>query len=242
MPLITSTTHSYKDVEPIHRNILNCRFAAIVGCLGLSSLIWIGGEQRPVSAQGSSIVPAAAQSPLPPRRLLQIGSTGSDVKDLQGMLTLMGLYSGPINGVFETDTRTAVVQFQQMAGLYQDGIVGGSTWMKLLPPAPGEAPVAVIVPAVQPVVAAPAVVREEVVREEVVQEVVQEPLEPILRNGAEGPAVIRLQQRLQALGLYDGPIDGGFGDITEDAVKAAQSNAGLEVDGIVGPATWQAIR
>jgi N-acetylmuramoyl-L-alanine amidase len=42
--------------------------------------------------------------------------------------------------------------------------------------------------------------------------------------------------------VYDGEIDGGFGEVTELAVRAAQRRAGLEDDGIVGPATWDAIR
>ena len=61
------------------------------------------------------------------------------------------------------------------------------------------------------------------------------------RRGARGEEVSRLQTRLRELGLYRGPIDGDFGGGTESAVRAFQQAHGLEADGIVGPATWQAL-
>lgn len=58
----------------------------------------------------------------------------------------------------------------------------------------------------------------------------------------EGEAVRELQQRLSALGYDAGTIDGIFGPQTEQAVKAFQEQYGLEIDGIVGPKTWAALR
>jgi len=58
------------------------------------------------------------------------------------------------------------------------------------------------------------------------------------RLGASGEQAKRIQLRLQALGRYRGPVDGLFGGGTESAVKAFQSEAGLVVDGVVGPVTW----
>jgi N-acetylmuramoyl-L-alanine amidase len=43
------------------------------------------------------------------------------------------------------------------------------------------------------------------------------------------------------LGFFDGAVDGVFGTETEDAVKAAQQNFGLDADGVVGTATWDAL-
>jgi N-acetylmuramoyl-L-alanine amidase len=211
----------------MNRNLLNRGIAVLLGGGGL---LLCGGMSPLLAQQGSSPVPTALmQSELPPRSLVQTGSTGAEVQEIQGVLGLMGLYAGPIDGRFDSGTAAAVVRFQQMVGLQADGVVGSATWVKLLPPAPGEAPVAVVVPApvAPPRSAAPAPVAEG---------------DPVLRNGAEGPAVSRLQRRLQRLGFYNGPIDGGFGDETEAAVKAAQRNAGLEEDGIVGEGTWRAIR
>ena len=64
---------------------------------------------------------------------------------------------------------------------------------------------------------------------------------PVLRLGMEGPAVSRLQERLQAAGFFQGVVDGDFGPETQVAVQAAQRQYQLEVDGIVGPATWKAL-
>ncbi|MBR8836712.1 MAG: peptidoglycan-binding protein [Stigonema ocellatum SAG 48.90 = DSM 106950] len=61
---------------------------------------------------------------------------------------------------------------------------------------------------------------------------------PILRVGMHGPEVVKLQQRLQRLGFFEGNIDGDFGAKTEAAVKAAQQRYDLEADGVVGGGTW----
>lgn len=60
--------------------------------------------------------------------------------------------------------------------------------------------------------------------------------QPTLRQGARGPAVAELQQRLGGL-----TADGVFGPLTRDAVIAFQSGRGLVADGIVGPMTWGAL-
>jgi peptidoglycan hydrolase-like protein with peptidoglycan-binding domain len=64
---------------------------------------------------------------------------------------------------------------------------------------------------------------------------------PTLRKGMRGPAVTHLQERLKALGVFKGAIDGVFGAETETAVKAAQRNRNLSPDGVVGPMTWSAL-
>lgn len=57
-----------------------------------------------------------------------------------------------------------------------------------------------------------------------------------IKNGAKGPEVTLLQGVLKHMG-YDLEIDGHFGDGTEDAVKKAQTDLGIGVDGKVGPQT-----
>lgn len=66
---------------------------------------------------------------------------------------------------------------------------------------------------------------------------------PTLRKGDKGEAVAQLQTMLAEHGYDLGKwgIDGDFGSATEKAVKAFQKDAGLKVDGIVGPATWAAL-
>ena len=64
---------------------------------------------------------------------------------------------------------------------------------------------------------------------------------PTLRRGMYGDAIAQLQERLKALGVYNGSVDGVFGPETERAVRQAQRNSNIEPDGIVGPATWRAL-
>ncbi len=64
---------------------------------------------------------------------------------------------------------------------------------------------------------------------------------PTLREGDQGDAVEDLQRLLQRQSFLNGPIDGDFGPGTEQAVISAQRQFGLEADGIVGPATWEAL-
>ncbi len=63
----------------------------------------------------------------------------------------------------------------------------------------------------------------------------------VLERGDEGPAVVDLQQRLQSLRFWVGPVDGVYGWLTEQAVYAFQKANGLGVDGRVGPETRAAL-
>ncbi len=59
-----------------------------------------------------------------------------------------------------------------------------------------------------------------------------------LALGSTGPNVKLIQSLLNRIGYNAGPVDGGFGPQTQQAVIAFQRNNGLVPDGIVGPATW----
>ena len=63
---------------------------------------------------------------------------------------------------------------------------------------------------------------------------------PILRNGSEGPDVVILQNELIEAG-FKVDTDGDFGPNTEEAVRAFQASQGLDVDGVVGESTWNAL-
>ncbi len=63
----------------------------------------------------------------------------------------------------------------------------------------------------------------------------------VLRLGDYGAEVKYLQQKLYSKLYNVGPIDGIFGQQTQQAVKEFQSENGLFVDGIVGRDTWRAI-
>jgi len=61
---------------------------------------------------------------------------------------------------------------------------------------------------------------------------------PVLRQGASGPDVVRLQQFLVAKGFPVG-TDGQFGTDTENAVIQFQQANNLDDDGVVGGDTWE---
>mgnify|MGYP002522427639 CR=1 FL=1 len=67
---------------------------------------------------------------------------------------------------------------------------------------------------------------------------------PTLKRGSKGEYVSLLQTMLANEGYSLGScgVDGDFGQMTERAVRAFQSDAGLEPDGIVGSRTWGALQ
>lgn len=66
------------------------------------------------------------------------------------------------------------------------------------------------------------------------------PATPILRKGASGPNVIRLQELLNESGAVL-KADGNFGPVTELAVRKFQGSHHLVADGKCGPYTWRAL-
>ncbi len=55
------------------------------------------------------------------------GSTGSTVKTIQKKLKNWGYYKGSVDGIFGSQTKSAVKYFQRKNGLTVDGIVGNQT-------------------------------------------------------------------------------------------------------------------
>ncbi|NER00719.1 MAG: peptidoglycan-binding protein [Cyanothece sp. SIO2G6] len=189
------------------------------------------------------------------RPLLQFGDEGPEVQSIQALLQIMGYYSGQIDGRYQENTVLAVIAFQQAAGLNGDGIMGPTTWAKLLPlpqqieannvvspptstPAPAEPATPIASPTPEP---APPASNSSDDSDTAAVPPVEDVTLPILRAGMRGPAVASLQERLRRLGLLQGAVDGVFGSQTEAAVKAAQRSFNLNPDGIVGPATWAAL-
>ncbi len=62
-----------------------------------------------------------------------------------------------------------------------------------------------------------------------------------LRVGDTGPAVLQLQELLQAAGYPPGPLNGIFEEPTRRAVAAFQTDAGLPPTGVAGPQTLAAL-
>lgn len=63
--------------------------------------------------------------------LSKYGSTGSEVKTLQQKLKDLGFYYGNVDGIFGTQTQTAVRNFQRSVGITVDGIAGPTTLLYL---------------------------------------------------------------------------------------------------------------
>ena len=59
------------------------------------------------------------------------GSTGNEVKTLQQKLKDLGFYKGSVDGIFGSQTQTAVRNFQRSVGITADGIAGSTTLLYL---------------------------------------------------------------------------------------------------------------
>ena len=188
-----------------------------------------------------------------PIQELAFGSSGPSVTQLQTQLTRLGVYSGPITGFYGTQTRAAVMRFQQLNGLVSTGIADSSTIAMLNSAVVVVEPVEVVTVMPTPTVVARPAVQPTVVQQVTVpvRQVNRAPLTPpsnisassqILYRGDSGQAVLQLQQALTATGIYKGPITGYYGALTEDAVASFQQLNGIEPNGVTGPITWQALR
>lgn len=165
---------------------------------------------------------------------LRIGSTGLDVQTVQTWLgrirrnypAIPAITDAP--GTFGDSTRAAVRKFQSIFGLSVDGVVGKSTWFKL----------SSLYTAVTKLA--------ELNSEGTNLGIGTVPPATVLRQGSRGQDVITLQYLLDIISEYYPGIpavtqDGIFGVGTKQAVTAFQSRMGLVADGIVGPATWNAL-
>lgn len=79
-----------------------------------------------------------SNSNLAMNEILTVGSTNNPLVILvQSQLQSLGLYYGPINGYFGTDTQDAVLRFQQSRGITPTGQVGATTLAALYNMTPG---------------------------------------------------------------------------------------------------------
>ena len=90
------------------------------------------GAEKAESADGAKGAEEAgsAEAYWPPRMICE-GMSGSDVAAAQALLRARGIEC-PAAGVFDAQTRAAVLTFQARRGLARDGIAGGMTWGALL--------------------------------------------------------------------------------------------------------------
>lgn len=190
--------------------------------------------QQAYGLEVTGMADAATQEVIygPCYRVLKYEMTGRDVEQLQQAMTLYGYYKDKISGNYLKNTRAAVAAFQADNGLESTGIADVKTQeliysgkVPLPTPTPVPTPTPTPVPTPTP---APTPTPDLTFRGTV-------------RSGDQNVRVRYIQERLAALGFYEGQITTGFYNRTISAVKAFQKHNGLKVDGVVGQETWEAL-
>ena len=171
---------------------------------------------------------------LTPGTPLRLGSKGDDVLVLKTMINRVSQsYPAipklfPVTNVFDESTQQAVKTFQQIFNLTPDGIVGKATWYKLVYLYVGTNQLSELVSMGQQF------------------QTFSFQYPGILRQGDRGSDVRILQYMLALTAEFNESlipiqVDGIYGNATAQAVRKYQSQAGLQVDGIVGPNTWYSL-
>ena len=158
---------------------------------------------------------------------LRRGDFGVSVRSFQYYLAVVGayyesVYPIAITGSFDENTERAVRSFQQTFGLPQTGIADRRLWNDLYAAYKG------ILRDVPPSDCARLYPNE------------------VLREGVTSENVRVIQQYLTYISQFDSNIPpvsdtGYFGPVTRGAVQAFQREYGLTANGVIGPATWDAI-
>ncbi len=141
---------------------------------------------------------------------LQRGIKSDEVEVLQKRLAELGYLKGAADGSFGQMTEDAIKAAQEAFGMEANGIADNAFQQKLFEGVERPAPAE-----------ADAVTYET------------------LKLDSTGDAVVKLQVRLRELGYYDGKADGGYGYMTETAVKKAQGAYGMDVTGVADDAFQQ---
>jgi peptidoglycan hydrolase-like protein with peptidoglycan-binding domain len=83
-------------------------------------------NQASINSQANIAVTDILNKPL-----LQQGSQGDAVREVQLRLTKWGNYKGAIDGIFSIQVKNAVIAYQHRVFLVEDGVVGNFTWQAL---------------------------------------------------------------------------------------------------------------
>ncbi len=139
--------------------------------------------------------------------VIQSGSRGSAVLNLQKRLVELAYYTSRLDGVYLEDDIAAVRAFQKANGLKVDGVAGYQTQKIMFS------------------------------QEAVTGDVGKTALSTMLRYGDTGSEVATLQNKLIELGYLTGTADGNFGVGTKNALVAFQKANNLVRDGVAGTNT-----
>lgn len=157
--------------------------------------------------------------------LLRFGDTGSSVQALQLYLKTIAAFNPflpdlAIDGRFGRSTENAVRAFQEYYGLFVDGVVGENTWNRIIQVYLDVTEGGRLI--IRPYPGSP------------------------LRQGSSGEGVLYVQMLLNRIRPVFVTIpsleeDGIFGPRMRSAVREFQRLFGLDVDGVVGRSTWNAL-
>ena len=182
-----------------------------------------------------SNAPVGDGTPSYPGRPLSRGAVGEDVRIIQRQLNrIRRNYPAippitEVSNVFDEETENAVRAFQRIFNLEPDGVVGKSTWYKIK----------MIYNGVKSL--------SEITSEGLTISEAQRVYPEALRLGDTGLNVETVRFYLAFLGYFlpqlpPIPITDTFDQAMLDAVYAFQSSYGLNVDGVVGRNTWNALQ
>ena len=160
-------------------------------------------------------------------KVLQLGDSGIGVRAMQYYLAYLGFFLPEIpliniTGVFDEQTKNAVIAFQKLYGISPDGIVGRNTWNYM-----------------------------QWVYSELIANLPKNYREftdeiypgKFILPGDTGKEVRIIQENLKKISERDPyipmvEVTGTFDTATENAVKAIQAQLGFEQSGVVGPIIW----
>ncbi len=187
------------------------------------------GSGSASSGSVSSKIKALGSAP----GIMRIGDENSDVKKLQQALAILDYYDGKIDGKYGEETAKAVRNYQDDQNLPADGYAGKYTVKSIFgscnsrslttQPEPGSSE------------QAPTTGSSKANTVSSLSEIGSAPGK--CEYGDRGSDVVKVQQALEYLGYYDGPIDGKYGNDTVAAVKRFQAKRNMKEDGIAGAST-----
>jgi peptidoglycan hydrolase-like protein with peptidoglycan-binding domain len=163
---------------------------------------------------GAGAAHTSLAQPMPPPLTYVQPLSRQAVQEVQARLRQAGVYTGRIDGVWGQDSEAALQRFQQVHQLQVTGQMNEATAATL-----GVDP-SRLVAAAQPM---------------------PPPTVPPPGGTLSQASVRAVQDRLHALGFYNGNDDGIWGEGTQEAIERFQQGRGLQPNGQLNPATLQAM-
>ncbi len=191
------------------------------------------GSSTQAELFGSGMSSAATPTPTPrptatprptlekPGSTVRSGSRGDDAKLVQQRLITLGYLSGKADGIFGSQSVTALKAFQKRNSLVADGVAGSGTNAVLFSYNAISASQATVPVPADPTAppSYPPITKDNVVT---------------IRKGTKGSAVLRLQLRLEELGYYITSRDSVCEIDDVVAIRLFQEKNNLDVDGVAG--------